>query len=463
MTDEVVSHFPGVSSERLESLLAAGRASGGLNMHDVMDVFKDVDPTPDVIVGIKALLDQSGIAFEEDQPGEHELLDDGLPVSAAMSDVGNGVSATPGKVAAEPDGARGTSRERIDAARAARRAAMKGNESGADPVRMYLKEIGQVQLLTGPEEVAIATRIESGLLADEELALVAASQHPVHQSLDDPSSDGSDPDGESVAPIEPIELPPARRIELERLSADGHKAQSELTQANLRLVVSIAKRYAGRGMQLLDLVQEGNLGLMRAVEKFDHRKGFKFSTYATWWIRQAITRSIADQARTIRIPVHMVETMNRVKRVQRQMHQDLERNPTVEELAEECDLTPARIREILQISMDLLSLDSPVGAEDDSNLSDFIKDDRIEAPSDVAARRFLGEAVLEVLDELNEREQEVVRLRFGLDGNRPRTLEEVGKEFGVTRERIRQIEAKTLAKLRHPHRSEKLRGYLEES
>ncbi len=306
----------------------------------------------------------------------------------------------------------------------------------SDTVRMYLKEIGQVALLTGEQEVSLAKRIQAGLESAVTLADLAAS-------------------GE----LETLEPRDKRR--LRRLELDGDYAKAELTQANLRLVVSIAKRYVGRGMLLLDLIQEGNLGLMRAVEKFDHTKGFKFSTYATWWIRQAITRAIADQARTIRIPVHMVESMNKVHRVQRQMVQELEREPSIEELALRVDMTPERVRDILRYSQDPLSLDSPVGEEDDSNLADFIADGGAEAPAEAAAKMMLGEAVVEALSGLSDREQQVVRLRFGLEDGQARTLEEVGKEFGVTRERIRQIESKTLAKLRHPQRSQKLRDYLD--
>ena len=304
---------------------------------------------------------------------------------------------------------------------------------GFDPVRMYLKEIGKVPLLTGPQEVTLAKRIEAGVHATERL-------EDLSRALD-------------------------RRgpgVSSQAVAADGDIAKKQLTEANLRLVVSIAKRYVGRGMALLDLVQEGNLGLIRAVEKFDYTKGFKFSTYATWWIRQAITRAIADQARTIRIPVHMVETMNKVLRVQRQMLQELGREPTVEEVAAKVELTPDRVRDIQRISLEPVSLETPVGEEDDSSLGDFVEDPSAIAPATAAARALLTEAIEEALEELNDRERAVVRLRFGLDDGQVRTLEEVGKEFGVTRERIRQIESKTLAKLRHPTRSQRLRDYLEE-
>jgi RNA polymerase primary sigma factor len=306
-----------------------------------------------------------------------------------------------------------------------------GEIGSFDPVRMYLKEIGKVPLLTAEQEVTLAQRIEAGLHATERLELEPNVTEEAQASL-------------------------------EAVAVDGQLAKRQLTEANLRLVVSIAKRYVGRGMALLDLVQEGNLGLIRAVEKFDYTKGFKFSTYATWWIRQAITRAIADQARTIRIPVHMVETMNKVLRIQRQMLQELGREPTVEEVAIKVEMTPDRVREIQRIAQEPVSLETPVGEEDDSFLGDFVEDPAAIAPATAAARALLTEAIVEALEELNDRERQVVRLRFGLDDGQVRTLEEVGKEFGVTRERIRQIESKTLAKLRHPTRSQRLRDYLEE-
>jgi RNA polymerase primary sigma factor len=327
----------------------------------------------------------------------------------------------------------------VVARRPADRPATEGRGSGtSDPVRMYLKEIGRVSLLTAQQEVDLAKRIEAGTLAAVELA--------------DRSAEGT---------LDGLDFTDRRR--LRRIEADGERAKKQLIQANLRLVVSIAKRYVGRGMLFLDLIQEGNLGLMRAVEKFDYTKGFKFSTYATWWIRQAITRAIADQARTIRIPVHMVESINKVHRVQRQMLQELEREPTVEELADRTGLTISRVREIENISRDPVSLDAPVGEEDDSNMADFIADAQADAPAEVAAQRSVKQALLEALGELNEREQKVVMMRFGLEDGQIKTLEEVGREFGVTRERIRQIESKTLAKLRHPHRSQKLRDYFDGS
>lgn len=273
-----------------------------------------------------------------------------------------------------------------------------------DPVRMYLKEIGKVPLLSPEQEIELAKKMELG----------------------------------------------------------DNDAKKMLAEANLRLVVSIAKRYVGRGMQFLDLIQEGNLGLIKAVEKFDYRKGYKFSTYATWWIRQAITRAIADQARTIRIPVHMVETINRLVRTQRQLLQSLGREPSPDEVAKVMELPVERVREIMKISQDPVSLETPIGEEEDSHLGDFIQDDHVEVPVDAATFTLLHEQLMEVLDTLTDREQKVLRLRFGLDDGRPRTLEEVGKEFNVTRERIRQIEAKALRKLRHPSRSKKLKDYLDE-
>lgn len=304
-----------------------------------------------------------------------------------------------------------------------------------DPVRMYLKEIGKVDLLTAAEEVHLAMKIEAGTEASDKL---------------------------EAAEMGEIELTRSELRRLTRVEQVGLEAKQQLISANLRLVVSIAKRYVGRGMLFLDLIQEGNLGLIRAVEKFDYRKGFKFSTYATWWIRQAITRAIADQARTIRIPVHMVETINKLVRVQRQLLQDLGREPTPEEIGAEMGMSADRVREIQKISQEPVSLETPIGEEEDSQLGDFIEDSQAVAPPDAASDSMLHEQLDQVLDSLADRERKVIKLRFGLEDGHPRTLEEVGREFGVTRERIRQIESKTLAKLRHPSRSGQLKDYMEE-
>jgi RNA polymerase primary sigma factor len=302
--------------------------------------------------------------------------------------------------------------------------------STSDPVRMYLKEIGRVPLLTAEQEVDLATRIEAGLFAAEKL------------------TSGEPLDDDTVR-------------DLRSIAADGVRAKRGLVEANLRLVVSIAKRYVGRGMLFLDLIQEGNLGLIRAVEKFDYTKGYKFSTYATWWIRQAITRAIADQARTIRIPVHMVETINKLIRTSRTLLQQLGREPTPEEIGAEMDLSPEKVREIQKLSQEPVSLDTPIGEEDDSHLGDFIEDSDAVVPLDAASFLLMQEQLTLVLGSLSERETKVIEMRFGLLDGRARTLEEVGQEFGVTRERIRQIESKTLSKLRHPSRSQKLRDYLD--
>ncbi|MCR4989412.1 MAG: RNA polymerase sigma factor RpoD [Lachnospiraceae bacterium] len=311
-----------------------------------------------------------------------------------------------------------------------------------DPVRMYLKEIGKVPLLSADEEIVLAKKMEAGASAEERLPEAKKELEKATRK-----KQKTDLEKEIAA--------------LEEDYEEGETAKKKLAEANLRLVVSIAKRYVGRGMLFLDLIQEGNLGLIKAVEKFDYTKGYKFSTYATWWIRQAITRAIADQARTIRIPVHMVETINKLIRVSRQLLQELGREPIPEEIAVEMDLPVERVREILKISQEPVSLETPIGEEEDSHLGDFIQDDNVPVPADAAAFTLLKEQLVEVLGTLTEREQKVLRLRFGLDDGRARTLEEVGKEFNVTRERIRQIEAKALRKLRHPSRSRKLKDYLD--
>ena len=305
----------------------------------------------------------------------------------------------------------------------------------SDPVRMYLQEIGRYRLLTTQEEVELAMRTETGIRAKRQLA--------------DPEAGIDD-------------LTTEDRAILDREVRQGARAQKQLVESNLRLVVSIAKKYVGRGMALLDLIQEGNLGLMRAVEKFDYRKGFKFSTYATWWIRQAVTRSLADQARTIRVPVHMVETINKLAQIQRTLLQELGREPTIEEIASELEVDPNRVTELRQIAQDPVSLETPLGEEEDSTLGDFVEDTEAVVPVEAAAFKLLQEYMGRALEDLNERERTVLVMRYGLDEGSPRTLEEVGGHFEVTRERIRQLETKALAKLRHPARSKRLEGFLDE-
>ena len=413
MTDERPTGDPPPSSgslgdEHRRRLLMRARAGRPLTPDDVVAVMPRIELTPEVMAEVETFLLSEQIPFDQ-QP----------------------VDAEPGGV----DHAERRNRRRQDPARAAALAMVRASGS-ADPVKMYLKEIGKVSLLTPAEEVSIARRIESG-------------------------AESAKLSSEAVAADKWSSITAQERRKIRRAIADGERARQELTSANLRLVVSIAKRYVGRGVPILDLIQEGNLGLMRAVQKFDYSKGFRFSTYATWWIRQATTRAIADQSRTIRVPVHMVESINKVVRAQRALGQSLERDPTLAELANDVDLPEERVAEILRIaSQDPLSLDSPVGDEDDVSMADFIAD-KGAAPLDIAVRKLLEQAVRDILDELSDRESDVVRLRFGLVDGRPRTLEEVGKEFGVTRERIRQIESKTLAKLRHPQRSQKLRDYLD--
>jgi RNA polymerase primary sigma factor len=417
--------FSGVEAREWDKLVEKGRQSGEVHAEDVTHVLRHVELTGDVLTDVQSKMAEHGITIDDAvdtddvEPDEPAALIHEVTVAPAEAPV---VDDSDEKLLSRRRGRR------------SKKTQPKGEGGTSDAVRMYLREIGAVDLLTTEDERRLAQLIEEGLIAAGKI----------------------DEAAEAGAPIEGVES----RM-LMRAVSRGERAKSELTQANLRLVVSIAKRYSGRGMQLLDLIQEGNLGLMRAVDKFDYTKGFKFSTYATWWIRQAITRSIADQARTIRIPVHMVEHMNRVTRAKRSMHQELEREPTIEEISVRVQLEPDRVTELLRISQDPLSLDSPVGEEDESNLGDFIQDESIDNPADAATKMMLSDAVGEVLGELSEREQDIVRLRFGLDGGQAKTLEEVGKEFGVTRERIRQIEAKTLAKLRHPQRSQRLREFLE--
>ena len=331
-----------------------------------------------------------------------------------------------------------------------------------DPVRMYLKEIGKVPLLTADEEIDLAKRMEAGNWAEELFRKTGAkTPDAIAKTPDDAAWDEAKLTELGFKGEALDVLKDKTNRELKGMIASGKEAKNRLAEANLRLVVSIAKRYVGRGMLFLDLIQEGNLGLIKAVEKFDYRKGFKFSTYATWWIRQAITRAIADQARTIRVPVHMVETVNRLNRIRRQLTVDLGRDPTDEELAKAMDMPLARLHEIINETMEATSLDTPIGEEDDSSVGDFVADTSSMSPSEAATYMMMQQRIEEVLGTLTEREQQVLRMRFGLNGGEAHTLEEVGEVFGVTRERIRQIEAKALRKLRHPSRGKKLRDFID--
>jgi RNA polymerase primary sigma factor len=391
----------------VERIIKEAKAEGSITAADLAEKLSVLDITVDEADAVYTRLIEIGVDVIEDEAiGEEEVEEEEKP------DVPE----------ADVDEDRVRARREVDQA-------LKAPTN--DPVRMYLKEIGRVALLTAQEEVSLAKRIEAGVFATADL----------------------EKEGDSADR--------AARAELRRTQRDGARAKRHLVEANLRLVVSIAKRYVGRGMAFLDLIQEGNLGLIRAVEKFDYAKGFKFSTYATWWIRQAITRAIADQARTIRIPVHMVETINKLVRIQRQLLQDLGREPIAEEIAEQMEITPEKVREIQKISQEPVSLETPVGEEEDSHLGDFIEDSDAVVPLERASFRLLQEQLESVLHTLSDREKSVIEMRFGLKDGQPRTLEEVGKTFGVTRERIRQIESKTLSKLRHPSRSQKLRDYLE--
>jgi RNA polymerase primary sigma factor len=376
-------------AEQMTQLVAQGRERGSLTMADVASALDRHELSPDALGDVVRLLGDEGIELI-DAPQE-EVEEEPRPTGEV--DLGRPAAAT------------------------------------SDLVRIYLREIGRVPLLTAEDEVELAKSIEAGLFADEKLRGSFALQ------------------GAEVA-------------DLEFLVAEGERAKQRLIEANLRLVVSIAKRYIGRGLVFLDLIQEGNLGLIRAVEKFDYTRGYKFSTYATWWIRQAITRAIADQARTIRVPVHMVETINKLARVQRQLHQDLGREATPDEIAAEMGIEPERVADIQRIAQEPVSLQSPIG-EEESDLGDFIEDADAVVPIEAAAFIMLQDQLERVLDDLSRREQRIIQLRFGLTDGHPRTLEEVGREFGVTRERIRQIESKTLAKLRHPSRAQMLREYLD--
>jgi RNA polymerase primary sigma factor len=430
----------------LTKLIRQFREVGSITEGETQALFLDYDLSPPQYASIYTYLRQCDIAVvkdpDEDSEPEGDIatseptIDDDVEVPLSDEDILEGIPEEELKSADVVDVVLPTVSSRVKKG-VKKRVAQDTSVVmlTGDPVRMYLKEIGKVDLLTAAEEIDLAMKIEAGVEAGDVLE-------------------------EAFQKKTTLDRREERR--LNRVEQVGLDAKQQLIEANLRLVVSIAKRYVGRGMLFLDLIQEGNLGLIRAVEKFDYTKGFKFSTYATWWIRQAITRAIADQARTIRIPVHMVETINKLVRIQRQLLQELGREPTPEEIGELMDMSGDRIREIQKISQEPVSLETPIGEEEDSQLGDFIEDSAAVVPPDAASFSLLQEQLGKVLDGLAERERKVISLRFGLEDGHPRTLEEVGREFGVTRERIRQIEGKTLAKLRHPSRSSKLRDYLEE-
>jgi RNA polymerase primary sigma factor len=439
----------------LGELIDLGHQRGQLSQGQLIEALRGVELTQDALSDLIELIRAQGI----------ELIDDAGP-----SPVGSDPDPEAARLSASARArVRRAARSSTDGATRSRAISSGGDYVGGaaeDPIHTYLKEIGKVPLLSAELEVEMARRIEAGNEAADRLAADARAQGPVTDGAAgaavEVEYDGRREDG-AVAAASPAPLSAADKARCRRLVRQGQQAKDDLIEANLRLVVSIAKRYRNRGLAFLDLIQEGNLGLMRAVDKFDYTKGFKFSTYATWWIRQAITRAIADQARTIRIPVHMVETINKVVWAQRQLLQELGREPTAEEVAQQVEFPIERVREIQRINQDTVSLEQPVGEEDDFSLSDLIEDSAAVVPDDAAARAMLDQAVKEALGHLSTREQDVVRLRFGLDDGKIRTLEEVGKEFGVTRERVRQIESKTLAKLRRPDAAYLLRDYLEEA
>ncbi len=391
--------------EKLRNLFAQGKAAGKLDTTDLIERLDDLPLSPEQVDQVYDSLEKLGVELVSADAADN--TDDDEPPMEAIAEIEEEELVDPNEL--------------ID------------SFSIDDPVRMYLKEIGKVSLLSAAEEIELASKMSAGNEAQEKLR--------------------QDREGQ-------VDLTSEERAAYAAAAVKGEAAKQKLAEANLRLVVSIAKRYVGRGMLFLDLIQEGNLGLIKAVEKFDHTKGYKFSTYATWWIRQAITRAIADQARTIRIPVHMVETINKVIRVSRQLLQELGHDPSPEEISDEMGMSVEKVREILKIAQEPVSLETPIGEEEDSHLGDFIPDEGASEPSEAASFTLLQEQLVDVLSTLTPREEKVLKLRFGIEDGRPRTLEEVGKEFNVTRERIRQIEAKALRKLRHPSRSKKLKDFL---